>query len=140
MNFTVTNKINLSPALKKIESDELWTFSAKEWWRQYYDDVPHDTNRLRQDVKIKPKQIEHFVPYAAFIYFGLKMVDPKYGVGGFTPDNGVTWFSRKGVKKKRGGGMLKLKNGSRLWDQKAISEKKDLLLISSMQKWINQNL
>ena len=112
MNITVTNKINLSPALKKIESDEFWKFSAEEWWRLYYDYVPHDKNRLRQDVKIKPKQIEHFVPYASYIYYGLK----------------------------QGGGMLKLKNGSRLWDQKAISEKKDLLLISSMQKWINQNL
>ena len=140
MNVTVTSKIDFSEAMKKIESDEFWKFAAHEWWRCYYDIVPHDTNNLRNQVKVKPKEIEHFAPYAAYIYFGMKMVDPKYKVGGFTNDNGVTWWSRPGIKKVTTGMPLKLKNGSKEWDKKAKQEKKDLILIRSMQKWIDQNL
>lgn len=140
MNVTVISKINLDPAIRKIESDDFWKYSAKEWWRLYYDLVPHKSNDLRQHVKIRPKEIEHIQPYSAYIYYGLKMVDPKYNVGGFTTDNGNTWFSRRGVRKKRTNSLLELDNGSRLWDEKAVSEKKDLLLISSMQKWIDKNL
>lgn len=140
MNISVVSKIDFNAAMQKIESDEFWEYAAREWWRAYYDYVPHDTNTLRQRVEIKPKTITHIAPYAAVIYNGVLMVDPKYGVGGFTGDGGVTWFSRPGVKKVASGRMLHMRNGTRLWDEKAKQEKKDLLLVRSMQKWIDRNL
>lgn len=140
MSITVISKIDFTPAMKKIESDQFWKYAAHEWWRIYYDYVPHDSDNLRNKVKIRPKEIEHYMPYARFIYRGVVWVDPKYAVGGFTGDGGVTWFSRPGVKKVASGRMLQMRNGTRLWDEKAIQEKKDLLLIKSMQKWIDRNL
>lgn len=140
MSIKVETKLNIKPTLKKLESDEFWKFGAHEWWRLYYDYVPHDTGQLRNNVKIKPKEIEHLEPYSRFIYFGALMVDPKLNVGGLTSDGGITWFSRPGVKKKQSGRMLHLKNGSREWDKKAKQDKKDELLARSMQNWIDKNL
>ena len=111
MNITVESKIDLTPAMKKIQSDEFWKEAATEWWKAYYDYVPYDTNNLRKNVTIKPKEIKHNVVYASTIYFG-----------------------------KRKGRLLHMKNGTRLWDEKAKQEKKDLLLIRSMQNWIDRNL
>lgn len=133
-------KINLSPAMKEINSDEFWLFGAHEWHRIYSDYVPHNTGMLRDKVTYRPKEIEHFMPYAQFIYHGIVMVDPKFGVGGFTNDGGVSWFSRPGVKKINSGRPLNLKNGSKEWDKKAKQDKKDLILIRSMQSWIDRNL
>lgn len=140
MKVTVESKIDFTPAMRKIESDEFWKDAAHEWWRLYMDYVPRDTTHLQKKVHIRPKEIEHYMDYAAYIYFGVKMVDPKYGVGGFTNDGGETWFSRKGVKKKRTNIPLKMKNGTRFWDKKAIQDKKDRILIRSMQNWIDRNL
>ena len=139
MSVTVINKINLTPAMRLIESDAFWLYGAKEWQRAMYDIIPHDSNQLRQNVTYRPKEIEYNAPHSKFIYYGEKLIDPQYKVGGFTYD-GVTWWSRPGVKKVPSGQMLKLKNGSRLWDKKAISEKKDLILIRSMQNYIDQRL
>lgn len=139
MKVTVENRINLKPAYNLVESDKFWLFSAKEWQRVLYDYIPHDTNQLRQNVSYMPKEIHYKTPYSNYIYYGMKMVDPKYKVGGFTKD-GVTWWSRPGVKKVETSKPLNLKNGSRLWDKKAVSEKKDLILIRSMQNYIDKNL
>ena len=140
MNIAVTNKIDFAPAMRKIESDKFWKFSAHEWHRIYSGYVPNDTGNLRDKVKIKPKEIEHYMPYARYIYYGVLMSDPKYNVGGFTNDGGINWFSRPGVKKVVSGRRLHMRNGTRLWDEKAKQEKKDLLLIKSMQNWIDKNL
>lgn len=140
MNVTVINKIDLTPAMRKIESNAFWKTAAHEWWRIYKDYVPHDTGNLRDKVEIIPKEIEHYMPYARYIYYGALMEDPKYKAGGFTNDGGINWFSRPGVKKIKSGRMLHMRNGTRLWDEKAKQEKKDLLLIKSMQKWIDKNL
>lgn len=140
MIISVKNMINLTSAMKLIESDAFWLFGAKEWQRVLYDDIPHDKNLLRQNVEYQPKEIIYKSPHSNFIYYGMKMVDPVYKVGGFTSDGGITWFSRPGVKKVVTSTPLKMKNGSRLWDKKAISEKKDLILIRSMQNYINKNL
>lgn len=139
MKVTVINKMNFAPSIQKLHSDQLWLFAAKEWWRCYYDYVPHDTGNLRNQAKFKPKEIEHYAPYAAFIYFGMKMIDPKYRCSGFTGD-GIHWWSRPGVKKIRSEQSLKLKNGSRRWDERAKQEKKNLVLNRSVQNWIEQNL
>ena len=88
MKVTVESKIDFTPAMRKIESKTFWLYAAKEWQRVLYDYIPHDTNQLRQNVEYKPKEIHYRVPYAAYIYFGVKMVDPEYGVGGFTNDGG----------------------------------------------------
>ena len=140
MKISVQNKINLLPGRKFIEGDDLWLFGAKEWQRVLYDDIPHDKNQLRRNVEYKPKEIHYKSPHSNLIYFGMKMVDPMYKVGGFTNDGGITWYSRPGVKKVATSTPLRMKNGSRLWDKKAISEKKDLILIRSMQNYINKNL
>lgn len=140
MNVTVVSKINISAAMQKIESDSFWLYAAVQWHRLYYDYVPHNTSILRNSVHYRPKEIEHFAPYAHYIYNGIVYVDPVFGVGGFTNDGGVTWFSRKDVKKKRSNRKLKMKNGYMEWDKKAIQDKKDLMLIRSMQGWIDRNL
>lgn len=140
MNIKVINKIDFSKAKSLIESDEFWKYAAHEWWRLYWDYVPHDTDSLRNKVKIRPKEIEHYMPYARFIYRGVLFVDPKFHVGGFTNNGGIDWFSRRGVKKEETKRSLRMRNGTRLWDEKAKQEKKDLLLAQSMQKWIDRNL
>lgn len=142
MKVTVESKIDFTPAMRKIESKTFWLYAAKEWHRIYSDYVPWETTNLRNKVHIRPKEIEHYMDYAAYIYFGVKMVDPKYGVGGFTNDGGETWFSRRGVRKVPTNIPLKMKTPgtTRLWDKKAIQDKKDRILIRSMQNWIDRNL
>lgn len=141
MRVSLKNMIDLTSAIKFIESDAFWLFGAKEWQRVLYDYIPHKTDQLRQkNVKYEPKEIHYNAPHSNFIYYGMKMVDPVYKVGGFTKDGGETWFSRRGVKKVVTSTPLKMKNGSRLWDKKAISEKKDLILIRSMQNYIDKIL
>ena len=140
MNISITSKVTIKPAMQKINSNDFWKEAAHEWWRIYYDYVPHDTGQLRNNVQIKPREIVHKEPYASFIYYGALMVDPEFDVGGFTHDGGISWFSRPGVKKRISGRMLHLKNGSREWDKKAKLDKKDELLARSMQNWIDRNL
>lgn len=139
MKAKIINEINLTSAIKQINNPQLWLFTAKEWQRILYDYIPYDTNMLRQNVAYRPREIEYKEPYASYIYYGMKMLDPKYKVGGFAFD-GIQWFSRPGVKKIRTDIPLNLRNGSRLWDKKAISEKKDLILIRSMQNYIDRVL
>ena len=140
MKISIEDRIDFTPATKLIESDAFWLFSAKEWQRVLYDLIPHNTNSLRQNVGYQPGKIIYKSPHSNFIYYGMKMIDPLYKVGGFTTDGGITWYSRPGVSKVLTTTPLKMKNGSRLWDKKAISEKKDLILIRSMQNYINKNL
>lgn len=132
--------IDFLEAEKKLHSDEMWLFAAKEWHRIYKDLVPHDTGMLRDNVKYFPKRIEHTAPYASFIYYGVKMVDPQLRVGGLTGDGGITWFSRPGVKKQKTREYLNLKNGCREWDAAAVSKGRALTLAKSMQNWIDQKL
>ena len=140
MIITLISKIDFAPTMRKIKSDDFWLFGAQSWHRIYSDYVPHDKGNLRDKVEIRPKEIEHYMPYARFIYYGMIMEDPKYGVGGFTNNGGIDWFSRPGIKKVLSARPMHMKNGTRLWDQKAKQDKKDLLLIRSMQNWIDKNL
>ena len=140
MKISIINQINLTPAIKQINDPQLWLFGAKEWQRILYDYIPHETNMLRQHVAYRPGEIEYKESHSRFIYYGIKMVNAKYKVGGFKSDGGITWFSRPGIKKVKTDIPLNLRNGSRLWDKKAISEKKDLILIKSMQGYIDRNL
>lgn len=144
MKVTVKSEIDFSAAIRKIESDEFWEFGAEEWDRIISPYVPRRTGHLMSNVEYKPKSITYKAPYSAYQYFGRVYVDPKYGVSGFTND-GTVWWSRKNVKKVPSSRELQYRHNvnrkaSKEWDKKAISEKKDLLLIQSMQKWIERNL
>lgn len=47
-----------------------WTFAASEWHRLYEPYVPMDEGTLYDTVAIRPKEIEHTVPYARYQYNG----------------------------------------------------------------------
>lgn len=145
MNVTVTSNINMAPALKKIRSDKFWKYAAQEWKRLMIPYVPRRTGHLMQNVEAKPNEVIYKEPYARYLYNGKVYVDPKYGVSGFTNDGGITWFSRKNVKKVPANRALKIRRdvnpkASAQWDKAAIKDKQDLLLVSSMQKWVDRNL
>lgn len=129
--------LKIDKICKKFDNDTLWLFAAKEWKRLYSQYVPHNTGQLRDNVTYKPKTITHISPYSKFIYYGMKMVDPVYRVGGFTSD-GINFWSRPGVKKKKTNSELVLKNGYRLWDKKAIQEGKDKDLAVAIGNWTKQ--
>lgn len=47
-----------------------WTFAATEWHRLYAPYVPFREGVLTDNVIIRPKEIEHAVPYARRLYNG----------------------------------------------------------------------
>lgn len=138
MNVTIVNNIDLKPVFDFIQDDKFWLDAAKEWERLIKDYVPEDTGDLKRKVKLRPGEIEYFAPYSRYIYFGKVMVD-RNKKGGYTKNKGITWHSRH-EKKVVTNKPLNLKNGYAEWDKRAIQEKKDLLLVQSMQRWIDRNL
>lgn len=141
MKITVTteSRTNIKGAMSNLLSYDLGLFMAKEMYRAYKDEVPHNTGVLRDKVKIRPREVMHISPYSAYIYKGEKMVDPKYGKGGFTAD-GIKFWSRKGIKKKLSGEELHMKNGSKEWDKEAWRKGKMEVLTNSIQNWIDNNI
>lgn len=56
----------------KAENDRaFWTYAATEWHRLYEPYVPMDQGVLKDTVTIRPKEIEHTVPYARYQYNGI---------------------------------------------------------------------
>lgn len=56
----------------KAENDRaFWTFAASEWHRLYEPYVPMGEGVLKDTVLIRPKEIEHTVPYARYQYNGI---------------------------------------------------------------------
>lgn len=49
---------------------QFWTFAATEWHRLYSPYVPMREGMLMNNVIIRPKEIEHAVPYARRMYNG----------------------------------------------------------------------
>lgn len=139
MDVTVKSNIDFTKLIRTCKSDDLWFWGAKEWHRLTRDYVPKRDGNLNRLVTLKPKQIIYRSPYSAYIYYGKKMVDPVYKKGGFTSD-GIIFWSRKGVKKIKTNENLKIANGYSRWDVKAIEEKKDDLLVKSMEKFINKKM
>lgn len=144
LKIRVKDKTNFSKAIKKTEGSDFMLYAAREWHRLIEDWVPKKTGRLNSDAELKPGKIIYRAPYASYIYRGYLFVDPVYKVGGFTGD-GKSFWSRRGVKKTPTAKKLDYSKNinpkaSCRWDQKAISEKQDLLLIRSMQKWIDRNI
>lgn len=72
IKFTVTKvNINTRRLLNKVNNDRaFWTFAATEWHRLYEPYVPMHHGTLKDTVSIRPKEIEHTVPYARYQYNG----------------------------------------------------------------------
>lgn len=139
VTFTAQPHVDIKGPMSKILGYDIGLFMAKEMYRAYKDEVPHNTGTLRDKVKIRPREVLHYSPYSAYIYKGEKMVDPEYGKGGFTAD-GIKFWSRKGVRKKLSGEELHLKNGSKEWDKAAWRKGKMKILTDSIQNWIDNNI
>lgn len=105
----------------KVTNDRLGLFVANEWGRLLTSYTPKDTGLLVQSKQIKPFEIHYIQPYAAYVYFGEKYVDPVYGVSGFLGSEG--WFSRPGVQKVPSGEQLEYQKNNPYatdhWDEKA---------------------
>ncbi|HPF55368.1 MAG TPA: minor capsid protein [Clostridiales bacterium] len=69
-SVTVESHIDIPRNLRKVDNDAFWTFAANEWWRLYFPYIPFDTGTLARSVRISPKTIEHFAPYANSVYNG----------------------------------------------------------------------
>lgn len=74
MNIHVTvdvSQLNMDfPVEKLMNDDAFWTFAATEWHKLYEPYVPMDEGVLKDTVIIRPKEIEHTVPYANYQYEG----------------------------------------------------------------------
>lgn len=55
----------------RAENDPaFWIYAATEWHRLYEPYVPMQSGLLKDTVSIRPKEIEHTVPYARYQYYG----------------------------------------------------------------------
>lgn len=70
MRLSAQVRIDAGAQLRRLRSDGLWSYAAREWHRLYAPYVPRDTGRLYADVRFSPGQIEHVAPYAAIVYDG----------------------------------------------------------------------
>ena len=72
MKITVGVDVNINTKkhLDAVRSDAFWTYAASEWHRLYSPYVPMDTGALKNTVAIRPKEVEHTVPYAHRMYEG----------------------------------------------------------------------
>ena len=71
MRFTVSEvKVNIPKHLAKVRDDKFWLYAAQQWHKLYSPYVPFREGVLMNTVRITPNQIEHYVPYAAYIYNG----------------------------------------------------------------------
>lgn len=137
-------KIKDKEILKIIEGDEPGEFASHEWKRIINPYTPHKTGNLERNVEHKPWSFIYLSPYSHYVYNGSLFVDPKYKVGGFTKD-GITWFSRPGVKKINSGKPLNYSKehnpkATKEWDKAAIRDKQDKKLANAMQGWVNKNI
>ena len=64
-------RVDVRGITEKAENDKaFWTFTASEWKRLYDPYVPMNEGPLKDTVVIRPKEIEHTVPYSNRIYNG----------------------------------------------------------------------
>lgn len=131
-----TSGVNRRKLIHRINNDEgLWTFAATEWHRLYKKYVPFESGALRDTVVIRPKEIEHTVPYAHYQYEGV-VYSPSFPI----TENGIItgFFSKRNTAKKKTHRLLTYKNAlaSRKWDKKAKSTQKTAL-IEAVQGYID---
>lgn len=137
-------KINYNEIMKKVGGDDLGTFASHEWKRIITPYTPHKTGNLERNVEYRPWEFIYLSPYSFYVYAGSLFVDPKYKVGGFTKD-GITYFSRPGVKKINSGKPLNYSKehnpkATKEWDKAAIRDKQDKKLARAMQGWVDRNI
>lgn len=74
MKITITVadvSVDVYGLTSKAENDPaFWEFAATEWHKLYEPYVPMQTGMLKDTVSIRPKEIEHTVPYARYQYNG----------------------------------------------------------------------
>lgn len=76
MNVTihVDSHVDVKKLVDRVMNDRgLWIYAASEWHMLYEPYVPMDTGVLKDTVRIRPKEVEHTVPYAQYIYYGEKL-------------------------------------------------------------------
>lgn len=108
VTVTVNSNIDIPKHMKAIRDPVFWDYAASEWHRLYSPYVPMKTGKLRDLVAIRPKEIEHTVPYAHYQYEG--------------------HFNFREDKNPK---------ASRHWD-KAAKPTEEKKLIQSLQKYIDQ--
>lgn len=97
MNVTV--HLDRRKIAGKVMSDRFGLFVSNEWKRLIDPYTPRDIGTLELNVEKLPWKIWYRVPYAHYVYTGIKYVDPVYKVGAFySPTYG--FWSRPGVKKE----------------------------------------
>ena len=69
-NINAESHIDIPKHMRKIQDNDFWRFAAGEWHGLYTPYVPMDSGDLFKIVNIKPKEIEHNVPYAHRVYEG----------------------------------------------------------------------
>lgn len=114
--------VDIHGITSKAENDPVfWKYAAVQWHRLFKDYVPMNQGELYNQVSIRPKEIEHTVPYAHYQYEG-KAYGPNYPImeGGRT----VGFFSQPNRAKKPTGKSLQYSKqfhpkASAKWDQAA---------------------
>ena len=79
--------------------------------------VPYKTGSLRREVDLSnPKQIVYEVPYAHYLYEGIKYVMDNGKSAYYSPNYG--YWSDKGKKKHSSGEALNIRIGGPHWDKR----------------------
>jgi hypothetical protein len=121
-------------ANKVMNYKAFWTFAASEWHRLYSPYVPSgDSGNLRDQVVIRPGEIEHTVPYAHYQYQGI-VYGPNYPI---SEGGRVTGYFSPPHKRPTGA-KLKYRNpkASAKWDQAAAGTQMPNL-VASLQAYID---
>ena len=129
--------INTERILSKImNNNAFWTLAASEWHRLYKPYVPFDTGSLRDNVRIRPGEIEHYEPYAHYQYEG-QVYGPNYPL--YKNGIHIGFFSQPDRPKRKMGRSLKYKHprAAKQWDKAAEPTQKPKL-ISTLQNYIDQ--
>lgn len=136
-------QLNMPRILNKVENDKFGLFLIKEWKRLINPFTPHRNGQLENNVVYRPFAVTYKEPYSHYMYYGILYVDPVYGVGGFTNDGGITWFSRPGIAKvpsARGFDYRKDHNAQATdhWDAAAEKAGQKQKLVESANKYLRR--
>lgn len=133
--------INVRGITDAAENDPaFWTYAATEWHKLYEPWVPAtDAMLLYKQVQIRPKEIEHTVPYARYQYEG-QAYSPNYPIT--EGERIVGYFSQLNRPKKATGKPLKYNkqyhpHATSKWD-KAAAPTQLRNLAAEMQTYIDQ--
>lgn len=141
---SVKVELNIPKIVDKVTNDRFGTFLAKEWKRLINPFTPHRFGKLEETVTYRPFEIEYMQDYARYMYYGEVYVDPIFNASGFTNDGGITWRSRKNVKKIPSGRRFNYladpnKHATDHWDQAAEQAGQKQKLIAAANLYL-QNL